>query len=393
MAQVTPPARRTTPDEANELSALRAELEHQRTENAIKEQQLDRYAADLRATSRRERQRARELSESYMATVRALAGAVEARDAYTAHHADRVTAYGIELAVASGLEIAGDSELECAFLLHDIGKVAIPDGILFKAGTLDAEERTIMERHPVIGESIISEIAFLEPARPLVRHHHERRKARAAILADGFLQGVQIDPMASVHWNQAERIAADARDVHGFPDAAMGRHRGVRCEPLRTPGDTRAPHLETQLGIAGNQDADEVGHRGSRDKQAGRAFRKAEDPLHPPDNLALHVDRDVIAPSQVGVQAGCEHLRQHAYGCAASMHPAHEARVHIASGEGQDIAHEFPMHGRKIGRRLGKFATEAGPHFVGNRLPDGTFADVFDVIENVVEHPVRDRKS
>ena len=72
------------PDAEDELVALRAELEHQRNENAIKERQLDRYAADLRATSRRERQRARELSENYMATVRALAGAVEARDAYTA---------------------------------------------------------------------------------------------------------------------------------------------------------------------------------------------------------------------------------------------------------------------------------------------------------------------
>ncbi len=172
MAQIDLPQAET--DDDSELAALRAELEHQRTENAVKERQLDRYAADLRATSRRERQRARELSESYMATVRALAGAVEARDAYTAHHGDRVTAYGIELAAASGLEIADESELECAFLLHDIGKVAIPDGILFKAGTLDADEREVMQRHPVIGEEIISEIAFLEPARPLVRHHHER---------------------------------------------------------------------------------------------------------------------------------------------------------------------------------------------------------------------------
>jgi len=167
-------ASRAAMDAEEELAALRAELEHQRTENAIKERQLDRYAADLRATSRRERQRARELSESYMATVRALAGAVEARDAYTAHHGDRVTAYGIALAAASGLEIADESELECAFLLHDIGKVAIPDGILFKAGTLDPQEREVMQRHPVIGEEIIREIAFLEPARPLVRHHHER---------------------------------------------------------------------------------------------------------------------------------------------------------------------------------------------------------------------------
>jgi len=172
MAQLNVPEESANDDE--ELVALRAELEHQRNENAIKEQQLDRYAADLRATSRRERQRTRELTESYMATVRALAGAVEARDAYTAHHADRVAAYGIELAAASGVEIADAFELECAFLLHDIGKVAIPDGILFKAGTLDAQEREVMQRHPVIGEEIIREIAFLEPARPLVRHHHER---------------------------------------------------------------------------------------------------------------------------------------------------------------------------------------------------------------------------
>jgi ribonuclease P protein subunit RPR2 len=172
MARVKVPPQTAGGEE--ELAALRAELEHQRTENAVKERQLDRYAADLRAASRRERQRARELSESYMATVRALAGAVEARDAYTAHHADRVAAYGIELAAASGLEIVDEFELECAFLLHDIGKVAIPDGILFKAGKLDAGEREVMQRHPVIGEDIIREIAFLDPARPLVRHHHER---------------------------------------------------------------------------------------------------------------------------------------------------------------------------------------------------------------------------
>ena len=169
-----PKRARTVADPEQELAALREELEHQRAENAVKERQLDRYAADLRATSRRERQRARELAETYMATVRALAGAVEARDAYTAHHADRVTAYGMELAAARGLDLAEQFELECAFLLHDIGKVAIPDGILFKAGSLDAREREVMERHPVIGEEIISEIPFLETARPLVRHHHER---------------------------------------------------------------------------------------------------------------------------------------------------------------------------------------------------------------------------
>ena len=178
-----------------ELLALRTELEHQRADNAAKEDQLDRYAAELRASVRRERQRTRELAESYMATVRALAGAVEARDAYTAHHADRVTAYGLELASARGIELLEEFELECAFLLHDIGKVAIPDGILFKAGTLDRREREVMERHPVIGEEIIREISFLEPARSLVRHHHERWDGGG--YPDG-LEGLEIPLVARV---------------------------------------------------------------------------------------------------------------------------------------------------------------------------------------------------
>ena len=191
-----------------ELQTLRAELELQRADNAIKEHQLDRYAAELRATSRRERQRTRELAESYMATVRALAGAVEARDAYTAHHADRVTAYGLELATVSGIELAEEFELECAFLLHDIGKVAIPDGILFKAGTLDAHDREVMQRHPVIGEEIIRQIAFLEPARALVRHHHERWDG--AGYPDG-LSGEQI-PLAARVFALADALDALTSD-------------------------------------------------------------------------------------------------------------------------------------------------------------------------------------
>jgi ribonuclease P protein subunit RPR2 len=158
----------------SELLALQAELERHRVEDAAKERQLERYAADLRATSRRERQRARELSESYVATVRALSNAVEARDAYTARHAERVTAYGVEIATACGLELSGHPEIEFGFLLHDIGKVAVPDAILFKPGALDPHEREVMQRHPLIGEQIIAQVPFLAPAAPIVRHHHER---------------------------------------------------------------------------------------------------------------------------------------------------------------------------------------------------------------------------
>jgi len=241
-------------DEQDELSLLRAALEHQRTENAIKERRLDRYAADLRATSRRERQRARELSESYMATVRALAGAVEARDAYTAHHGDRVTAYGIELAAASGLEIADESELECAFLLHDIGKVAIPDGILFKAGTLDPQEREVMQRHPVIGEEIISEIAFLEPARALVRHHHERwdgggypdglAGTEIPLVARVFALADALDALTSDRPYRAGVLIAEAREVIESTD---GQFDPDVLEAFATISDERIEEIRRSL--------------------------------------------------------------------------------------------------------------------------------------------------
>jgi ribonuclease P protein subunit RPR2 len=247
-------ATQTGSDAEEELAALRAELEHQRTDNAIKERQLDRYAADLRATSRRERQHARELAESYMATVRALAGAVEARDAYTAHHGDRVTAYGIELAAASGLEIADESELECAFLLHDIGKVAIPDGILFKAGQLDAQERKVMQRHPVIGEEIISEIPFLEPARPLVRHHHERwdgggypdglAGTEIPIVARVFALADALDALTSDRPYRAAVAIAQAREVI---ESSEGQFDPAVLEAFATIPDERIEEIRRSL--------------------------------------------------------------------------------------------------------------------------------------------------
>ena len=253
MAQIH--ASRSGAEVEDELAALRAELEHQRRENAIKERQLDRYAADLRATSRRERQRARELSESYMATVRALAGAVEARDAYTAQHGDRVSAYGIELANASGLELADEWELECAFLLHDIGKVAIPDGILFKAGKLDAGEREVMQRHPLIGEEIISEIAFLAPARPLVRHHHERwdgggypdglAGTEIPVVARIFALADALDALTSDRPYRAAVGIAKAREVI---EASDGQFDPAVLEAFATIPDERIEEL--RAGVA-----------------------------------------------------------------------------------------------------------------------------------------------
>jgi ribonuclease P protein subunit RPR2 len=157
-----------------DIAALRAELALRTQEAAENQRQLERYAADLRETFKQERARAQQLRDSYVATVRALANAVEARDAYTGGHAERVAAYGLEIARISGLQLTGDPQVEFGFLLHDVGKVAVPDAILFKPEPLNEGERRLMERHPVIGWEILCEIDFLGEAKAVVRSHHER---------------------------------------------------------------------------------------------------------------------------------------------------------------------------------------------------------------------------
>ena len=128
------------------VASLRARLARLEREAAARQRQLEHYAADLREIFKQERNRAQELRRSYKATVLALANAVEARDAYTGKHAERVAAYGLRIAHAAGVEV--DPQVEFGFLLHDVGKVAVPDAILFKPGPLTAEERALMVKHP-----------------------------------------------------------------------------------------------------------------------------------------------------------------------------------------------------------------------------------------------------
>ncbi len=153
---------------------LRARLERTEQQAASRQRQLERYAADLREVFKQERARAQELRRSYRATVRALSNAVEARDAYTGKHAERVTAYGMELARAVGISLEESPQIEFGFLLHDIGKVAVPDAILFKTSRLTDEEYTLIAQHPVVGAEILRDVDFLGEGKLVVRHHHER---------------------------------------------------------------------------------------------------------------------------------------------------------------------------------------------------------------------------
>jgi HD-GYP domain-containing protein (c-di-GMP phosphodiesterase class II) len=201
-----------------------------------KERQLERYASDLRETFKAERARAEELRRSYVATVRALTNAVEARDAYTGKHAERVAAYGLELARRVDPAVAADPQTEFAFLLHDVGKVAIPDGILHKGEALEDAERQLMHRHPVIGAEIVGGVPFLEPAAAIVRSHHERFDGSG--YPDG-LAGEDI-PLAARIFAVADALDAITTDRPYRPAASMAEARQAIASGAGTQFDPRA---------------------------------------------------------------------------------------------------------------------------------------------------------
>ena len=107
-------------------------------------------------------------------TLEAFAKAIDARDHYTAGHSDRVTKYTLALAKAVGINGAELEIIRRAGMLHDIGKVGVPDNILLKPGPLEPTERAMMESHVTIGYSMLHGLPFLVDALPSVRGHHER---------------------------------------------------------------------------------------------------------------------------------------------------------------------------------------------------------------------------
>ncbi len=114
------------------------------------------------------------LSESYEAVVVALSSALDVRDEYTGEHSTETARMALEVGRRMGLDKAGLQRLEQAAMLHDIGKLGIPTEILHAPRALTAEERTVMEQHPVIGERILKGIPYLEEVARAVRHEHER---------------------------------------------------------------------------------------------------------------------------------------------------------------------------------------------------------------------------
>jgi putative two-component system response regulator len=104
----------------------------------------------------------------------ALAAAAEARDAYTESHTQRVANSAVHLGTRLGLQEADLVALYRGGLIHDIGKIGVPDAILRKPGPLNAEEERQMRAHPILGESIVRPHLFVADTLTIIRHHHER---------------------------------------------------------------------------------------------------------------------------------------------------------------------------------------------------------------------------
>ncbi len=125
-----------------------------------------------------ERRNAQRLSEVHLATTEALALAIDAKDQTAPNHIRRMQTYATGLARALGMSADEIHAVRTAALLHDIGKLAVPDHILAKPGPLTAEEFQKVRIHPQVGAEIIASVPFPYPVAPLVRSHHERWDGR-----------------------------------------------------------------------------------------------------------------------------------------------------------------------------------------------------------------------
>ncbi len=143
------------------------------TDPELLQAQMMAYARDLRVALDRSRDATSELARTHLETVAALAAAVDVRDEVTGGHVYRVANYGALLAEEMAPELRDDPQLVYGFLLHDIGKLAVPDAVLCKAGPLTADEQDVMRSHVEHGIRFVKGVSFLRPALNIIATHHE----------------------------------------------------------------------------------------------------------------------------------------------------------------------------------------------------------------------------
>ena len=204
------------------------------------------YLGRLEAEKERveiEKRHVEQIASLNMRTIEALALAIEAKDHTTGDHLQRVRIYALELAKDLNLTPAETSALRAAAVLHDIGKLAVPEHIISKPGKLTPEEFEKMKVHPIVGAEILDQVRFPYPVGPIVRSHHEKWDGSG--YPDG-LAGEEI-PIAA-------RILHAARDASAF--AAVGGAEMVVSMAERAAGSQNfsalLPELPPVAAASGN---------------------------------------------------------------------------------------------------------------------------------------------
>jgi putative nucleotidyltransferase with HDIG domain len=179
-----------------ESELMRANQRLRGLNEALSDQQFSLLVSqqDLLLANERLRQKNEEVLKS-QDVIRTLAQALEARDHYTQGHSSRVSDVAVTLARAAGLNREEQETVRLGCLLHDVGKIHVPDAVLRKPGALDEEEFALMRKHPAIGEQICRPLAFARPCLSIIRHHHERWDGRG--YPDG-LKGEEISLHARI---------------------------------------------------------------------------------------------------------------------------------------------------------------------------------------------------
>ena len=183
--------------------------------------QLLMYAQDFRQLLELERGQRKLLQEAYRETVVALAHALESKDGATGAHSERVRRYGSELARAVDPYLLKEPSLEYGFILHDVGKIAIPDAVLGKREPLTESEWRLLKTHPKLGEQMVGKAALLRGhGVDVVRSHHERWDGRGYPEGRG---GEEI-PLAARVFTVADALDAITSDrpyrtARGWSDA------------------------------------------------------------------------------------------------------------------------------------------------------------------------------
>ncbi len=204
-------------------------------ERALEKQRLIRenreYQRNLEA---RVEERTRELSLSYRTTLEALATALDTRDSETMGHSLRVAAYTVEIARRMAVVEPELTDIYRGALLHDVGKIGIPDAILRKPGKLTPEEWIEMRRHPEIGYRILQGINFLEGARQIVLSHQERydgtgypRALKGKAIPLGARIFSVVDTLDAMTSDRCYRKALDYKDAR----EEILKYRGTQFDP------------------------------------------------------------------------------------------------------------------------------------------------------------------